>query len=544
MQDPAPKTQPPSIAENKTATPWYDYLFGEKTFTRISPLILLTSLLIAIGISATWLKHKQLSIPLTPDSSAEIWLVEAELHFEGKNKPAKLSLELPEETPAIDILEESYISRAYGLSVINDSSPPRIATWTRRRAPDSLQSLYYRLDLHLQPGKQTPHSSYGLDVPKFPQTPQYKEPLASAISSTLQQARSQSADVFSFASQLIRTLNDPRNPNAKVIRNSTSEENWPNLLAEILAGARIPARVIFGLSLNGEFSKQPLQPWIEVHNEEEWQGFNSINGQPGYPKNFFVWSYDSATPFTAKGTREVSLTFSATKRSISQVDLSNYRMQQNVDSFYGLSLNDLPLEIQNIYALLLMLPIGALVVAFMRVIVGIPTFGTFMPILIALAFRETQITWGIILFLYVIIVGLLLRFALANLRLLLVPRLAGMLTIVILLMLFMTLLSSRLGLEQGLSISLFPMVIMTLTIERMSIVWDESGIRETLKETFGTLIVAVIGFSVMNNAQLMHLMHYFPELTLVILALCLLLGAYSGYRISELIRFKDFDRLR
>lgn len=526
------------------ASRWQDYLLGEKSFTRISPLVILTVLLIAIGLSATLLKHRQLAIPLTPDSSADIWLVEAELHFEGKGRPAKISLALPEESPAISILEESYISRAYGLSVLADSSPPRIATWTRRRAPDSLQSLYYRLDLHLKPGREILHSQHGLDVPDFPATPRYREPLASAISTTLQQARSQSADVFSFASQLIKTLNDPRNPNAKVIRNSTSEENWPNLLVEILAGARIPARVIFGLSLGSEFTNRSLEPWIEVHNEKQWQGFNSTNGQPGYPKNFFVWSYESATPFKAVGTREVSLNFSATRRSVSQIDLSNLHLQKNVDSWRGLSLNELPLEIQGIYSLLLMLPVGAVVVAFMRVIVGIPTFGTFMPILIALAFRETQILWGIILFLYVIGAGLLLRFALANLRLLLVPRLAGMLTIVILLMLIMTLLSSRLGLEQGLSISLFPMVIMTLTIERMSIVWDERGIGETLKETFGTLIVAVIGFGVMNNDHLMHLMHYFPELSLVVLALCLLLGAYSGYRLSELIRFKDFSRLR
>jgi hypothetical protein len=33
-------------------------------------------------------------------------------------------------------------------------------------------------------------------------------------------------------------------------------------------------------------------------------------------------------------------------------------------------------------------------------------------------------------------------------------------------------------------------------------------------------------------------MFYFPELLMVLLALTLMLGAYSGYRVSELIRFK------
>ncbi len=526
----------------KPAFAWSELLLGNQPFTKLSPLFILCSLLIAIGISTVLLKHYQLYIPFSPDANSELWLIEAELRFEGKNKPAKISLALPEEPPGVAMLEESYISRAYGLSILSDNTPPRIATWTRRRAPDSMQSLYYRLDLHHTQNPELIHSSRALKVPPFPDIPAYGEPLASAINTTLEQARGQSADIFSFASQLIRTLNDPRNPNARVVRNSASEQDWPTRLVEILAGARIPARVIYGLSLKNEFSDRPLQPWIEVNNGRKWQGFDSTDGQPGYPDNFFIWSYESARPYEAFGTRDIELNFSASKRDISMVDLANFHQNQDSDTWHGLSLHELPLKTQNIYSLLLMLPIGALVVAIMRVLVGVSTFGTFMPVLIALAFRETQIVWGIILFLSLVGIGLLLRIALANLRLLLVPRLAGMLTIVVLLMLLLTLFSSRMGLEQGLSISLFPMVIMTMTIERMSITWEERGSGETFKETLGTLAVAILSYFAMNNETLMHLMRYFPELALVVLALCLMLGAYSGYRVSELMRFRDLTR--
>jgi hypothetical protein len=170
--------------------------------------------------------------------------------------------------------------------------------------------------------------------------------------------------------------------------------------------------------------------------------------------------------------------------------------------------------VQNLYHVVLMLPLGALVVAFMRVVVGVPTFGTFMPILIALAFRETQLAWGVALFLTLVLVGLSLRLMLAQLRLLLVPRLAAILVVVVCLMLGITVLSFRLGLEQGLSIALFPMVILAMTIERMSIVWEERGFGETVKETLGSLFVAVCGYFVMNEPHLDHLMFYFPELLL------------------------------
>ncbi|HWK53077.1 MAG TPA: 7TM domain-containing protein, partial [Hyphomicrobiales bacterium] len=86
------------------------------------------------------------------------------------------------------------------------------------------------------------------------------------------------------------------------------------------------------------------------------------------------------------------------------------------------------------------------------------------------------------------------------------------------------------------------MVILTMTIERMSIVWEERGTRETIKESIGTLVVSVTGFYVMSDPRLMHLMFNFPELLLVVLALCMMLGSYSGYRLSEVLRFKDLTK--
>jgi hypothetical protein len=78
-----------------------------------------------------------------------------------------------------------------------------------------------------------------------------------------------------------------------------------------------------------------------------------------------------------------------------------------------------------------------------------------------------------------------------------------------------------------------------MTIERMSIVWEERGTKETIKETIGTLFVSMCGYYVMNHPNLMHLMFNFPELLLVVLAGCMMFGSYNGYRVAELLRFKD-----
>ena len=168
--------------------------------------------------------------------------------------------------------------------------------------------------------------------------------------------------------------------------------------------------------------------------------------------------------------------------------------------------------------------------------------GTFMPVLVALAFRETHLVAGLALFLIVVSAGLSIRVALAHLRLLLVPRLTSVLVIVIGLMLGISLLSAKLGIEQGLSIALFPMVILTMTIERMSIVWDERGPAMAIKELLGSILVATCAYFAMTEPHCQYLMFVFPELLLVVLSLCLLFGAYTGYRLSELIRFKDLTQ--
>ena len=164
-----------------------------------------------------------------------------------------------------------------------------------------------------------------------------------------------------------------------------------------------------------------------------------------------------------------------------------------------------------------------------------------MPVLIALAFRETHVIWGITLFVVIVFFGLLARFYLDQLRLLLVPRLAAILTIVIILMIAISILSQNLGLERGLSVALFPMVILTMTIERMCITWDERGASDAIRSGLGSLVAAVIAYAVMSNLAIEYLFFAFPELLLILLALILWFGQYRGYRFTELVRFKVFS---
>ena len=82
------------------------------------------------------------------------------------------------------------------------------------------------------------------------------------------------------------------------------------------------------------------------------------------------------------------------------------------------------------------------------------------------------------------------------------------------------------------------MVILAMTIERMSLVWEELGATEALMQGLGSLVVAALSYLCMSSRYLEHLIFVFPELLLVVLAITLLLGRYTGYRLTELWRFR------
>jgi hypothetical protein len=60
-----------------------------------------------------------------------------------------------------------------------------------------------------------------------------------------------------------------------------------------------------------------------------------------------------------------------------------------------------------------------------------------------------------------------------------------------------------------------------------------------MRQGFGSLATACLAYAVMSQEHLKHLFFVFPELLLVLFALTLLIGRYSGYRLTELFRFKS-----
>ena len=126
-----------------------------------------------------------------------------------------------------------------------------------------------------------------------------------------------------------------------------------------------------------------------------------------------------------------------------------------------------------------------------------------------------------------------------SLKLLIVPRLSIVLTIVVVLMGILCVLCNKLDINNGLSIALFPIVILTMTIERMSILWEERGASVAYKTAASSLLAAVLAYLAMSQQLLNYWIFTFPGLLLVLVSLMLLTGRYRGFRLLEFFRFRE-----
>lgn len=494
---------------------------------------LLAALLTAAGVSIFAYKWQVLGFPLTDDQETPAWTVETSVHFDAGPGPIKASLQIPTLTPGFGTSEEYSVSRNYGFSV-NYVSGGRQAQWTVRRTAGQ-QTLYYRIVVY-----EDRNADSSDTTPPFPLPPVINEPLKTAVDVIVNDVREHSADAASFTAELLRVVNSP-SPGSSVdllLAEIHSPLEFVKMMTTVLAAARIPARIIRGLELQDRMRQTNLIPWLEIHDGVRWRFFDPRSGTENLPNHFLIWCRGDDALVQVDGGTNVESRFAVQKNFIDSMAVAEQRAMVRQSALVDFSLASLPIQTQAVYSVLLMIPIGALIMVLMRNLVGIDAFGTFMPVLIALSFRETQLFWGLVLFTLLVALGLSIRFLLERLRLLLVPRLSAVLIVVVLLMLVISIVSHKMGMETGLSVALFPMVIIAMTIERMSVVWEERGPADAIRGGTGSLVVAAVAYLAMGMNWLEHIITSFPELLLVVLAVVILLGRYTGYRLTELVRFK------
>jgi len=300
----------------------------------------------------------------------------------------------------------------------------------------------------------------------------------------------------------------------------------------------IPARLVGGLIMKAG-NKRTSHQWVEIYIAGHWVPFDTINDHfADIPANFLTLYYGDLSLFKRTSNVNFNYSFNMIKRLVPQRDALDSLDQSGFNIFNLYSVFEQVGISQNLLKIILMIPLGALVVVIFRNVIGLETFGTFLPALIAAAARETGLLWGLVGFVLIILISSSVRKVLDWMQLLHSPKMAIMLSTVVIVMMSVTVLSVHFNMFELAHVTLFPIAILAITAERFAIIESEQGSLKAFKITFTTLIVISACYIVMDSLFLQSMILAFPEMLLVIIALNLWLGKWIGMRVTEFFRFR------
>ncbi|HAZ16879.1 MAG: hypothetical protein A3H59_00855 [Candidatus Jacksonbacteria bacterium RIFCSPLOWO2_02_FULL_43_9] len=193
----------------------------------------------------------------------------------------------------------------------------------------------------------------------------------------------------------------------------------------------------------------------------------------------------------------------------------------------------------NTVFLILMLPIIATIVAFSRQIIGIKTFGIYIPTILTITLATTGLKEGLIILAMILCIGTIARMVLKKLRLLYLPRVALVLTLVSFAMLALLSASTYYRTLNLIGVSIFPILILIVLVEEFVKVQMEEGTKTATFITTETLAIAIVGYYVVQTSFVRNFVLSYPEIVLITVLINYILGRWHGLRLLEYYRFRN-----
>ncbi|TNE38585.1 MAG: hypothetical protein EP347_05985 [Alphaproteobacteria bacterium] len=303
----------------------------------------------------------------------------------------------------------------------------------------------------------------------------------------------------------------------------------------------IPARLVGGVILNNGRKKTSHQ-WVEVWVQDHWVPIDPTNGHfATLPANYLQLYTGDLPLFTHTKNINFEYLFDIEKEHLSSAlfrfgeadeEPSPSRMNAaELLAFTGLD--------ERTIGVFLLFPFGALVVAFLRNVIGLHTFGTFMPMLVAAACVHTGLVEGLSAFGAVVLFAFLGHAFLDRYRLLKVPRLAAIITLCTgLFIVVLWSLGGKVSWNFGM-LALFPVIIISFLADRIHQMAEDRNWRELFISSVGVLISTTICFFAFSSVVLQSVFSLMPETLFLVLAVLIYFGRWPGMRLLEYIRFRN-----
>lgn len=337
--------------------------------------------------------------------------------------------------------------------------------------------------------------------------------------------------MFDYVSNNIRIKQHTNNNSETVLsaRRATALGSNRALVA-LLRTAHIPARIVTGVNLQVVAVSQPYY-WTEVYDAEKWVPLDPVSGYMKQLPAFYV-------PLRKGGSEVVETNNANVISTVWKIDTiptpRTFLNNESINLSDILDLNRLSPASRENLGVLLLLPLGVLATEIMRQLMGIRTYGTFTPTLIALAIIHVDRLTAAIIFLIVTVIGISIRAYMPNLNLQRTPRLAIVFTLVVLSMAIVV--SGFMYFDPGMdgAVVLLPVVILTMLVDRIYTIADQRGMRTAMIRLFWTAVAAFVSLFVLSQSDWSPWLVAYPEMHAITLAIIIIIGLYQGPKLSGL----------
>ncbi len=195
----------------------------------------------------------------------------------------------------------------------------------------------------------------------------------------------------------------------------------------------------------------------------------------------------------------------------------------------------------NTIVLILLIPVIATLITFVRVIIGLPSLEMLVPIVLAFAFVAVGISAGLIILGAVVLASFVSRTLLRKVPIMYFPK-RSLSHLFLAFFVFAALtLSIILDIESIRDLSIFPVLILTLLGDSLVSVQLHKTLRETIIITTVTIGLGLIGYALAVSIAVRNLIILWPEVVLLTVPVNLILGRYFGLRLSEVLRFRALE---
>lgn len=304
------------------------------------------------------------------------------------------------------------------------------------------------------------------------------------------------------------------------------------LMVTLCRASHLPARRVTGIIVE-EMLNLEEHYWIEVYINEQWVSYDPSHGLAGeLPFNYLRIKEDTGPlSYLSDGT---PLSTSIDSVQIpAAAGLLGTGHKRLIDIF---DLTRLPLSTQFLLSSLLLLPFGALVTTFFRSVIGLQTFGTFTPSLLALAIIHADWITVSVVIAVVTLIGFGGRSLMPE-KITRVPRLTIVMTLVAIAMTLSVSLMEYFNLNPSASVVLLPVIVLTGIVDRAYAIVDDYGVTVALYRLVWTIIVTLICLVVFNIESLRHIALIFPEIHFFTLAILLFITAHHWKKLTSLPLF-------